>query len=166
MSDEIEVRFKTRREMLMRLAGFSTRDTCPGRISLDESYACPDSAKSDAEGDCGYSCRKCWLGFIDRITVDGDDGADLTQERVADLEKQVRLLWQENLNHLKSHLKDAPQMSKIKVSFRDKLIRLISESDSCPGDLVEGETSECETGINCDECVEAFIDRITVEEKP
>jgi hypothetical protein len=55
-------------------------------------------------------------------------------------------------------------MSKIKVSFRGKLIKLISESDSCPGDLVEGETSECETGITCDECVEAFIDRITVKE--
>jgi hypothetical protein len=57
-------------------------------------------------------------------------------------------------------------MSKIEVRFKNKLIRLISESDSCPGDLVEGETSECETGITCDECVEAFIDRITFEEVP
>jgi hypothetical protein len=69
MSDEIEVRFKTRREILMRLAGLSTCDACPGRISLDESYTCPDRAESDADGDYGYDCRKCWSDFIDRIMV-------------------------------------------------------------------------------------------------
>jgi hypothetical protein len=58
---------------------------------------------------------------------------------------------------------------EIEVRFKTtkyKIVKLISESDSCPGDLVEGETSECETGITCDKCVEDFIDRITVEEKP
>jgi hypothetical protein len=69
---KITVKFETTREALMALADLPEAAACPDRISGcigSASLRCPDCAESEAEGDDGWDCRKCWAEFIDRITV-------------------------------------------------------------------------------------------------